>query len=148
MSPAGRVLAGERPSPVRLYLLGVGALLLGQGAASLLVRADGRDPHATTRLLSDPRHAAIHVIWGAVLLPFGLRARDPRIVAVMALVFGVFYIGLLVLGSVVHHPFGLMIDGPENTFHAIIGSLGLILGLYGLARARPGAPSTGTSRAT
>lgn len=125
--------AGEGLPLLRSYVLGVGVLLLGQGAASLIVRATGRDPHAATRLLSDPWHAAIHVVWGVVLLAILARSRDPVVTERAALAFGVFYISFLVLGLVVHHPFGLMIDGPENAFHAIVGGLALILGLREVA---------------
>jgi hypothetical protein len=142
---SGRAAAvRERPSLLRLYLLGVGALLLVQGTISLLVRAGGRDPHATTRLLSDPHHAVIHVVWGAALLLVGLLTDDPVAMEAAALIFAVFYLGLLVLGLVVHHPFGLMIDGPENAFHAIIGGLGLVLGLRDVALRRRAAGAGGS----
>ncbi len=126
--------ARRRPPAVRVYVLGVGLLLLGQGAASLAVRAGGRDPHATTRLLSDPWHAAIHVAWGAALLAVLALSRDPRVVEWTAVAFGAFYLAFLALGLAVHHPFGLMIDGPENAFHAVVGSLALILGLRAVAQ--------------
>jgi hypothetical protein len=129
----------SRPRLLRAYLLAAGAILLGQGAASLLVRSAGQDPHATSRLLSDPAHATIHVAWGVVLLAvLALRGSD-AVQARVALAFGVFYVGLLVLGLAVHHPFGLMIDGKENAFHAVIGPLALILGLRALlvGRRRP-----------
>ena len=58
-----------------------------------------------------------------------------------AVVFGVFYVGLLLLGLAVHHPFGLMIDGKENAFHAVIGPLALVLGLRALLAGRR--PQTG-----
>jgi hypothetical protein len=123
----------SRSPLLRRYLLAVGALLLGQGAVSLLVRAAGHDPHATSRLLSDPAHATIHVIWGAALLVvLALRAGE-TVDAWAAVAFGVFYVGLLLLGLAVHHPFGLMIDGKENAFHAVIGPPALILGLRALA---------------
>lgn len=126
----------ESPSLVRIYVFGVGVLLLAQGAVSLLVQAAGRDAHETTRLLSDPWHAAIHVAWGVVLLGILATSRDPVVVERAAIAFGVFYLGFLVLGLVVHHPFGLMIDGPENVFHAVIGGLALVLGLREAARRR------------
>ena len=87
------------------------------------MRATGRDPHATTRLLSDPWHAVIHVAWGVILLAVLAGSRDPVVVEWTAVAFGVFYLSFLVLGLVVHHPFGLMIDGPENVFHAVVGAL-------------------------
>ena len=128
--------AREGPSVLRIYVFGVGVLLLAQGGLSLLVRATGRDPHETTRLLSDPWHAVIHVVWGVLLLAILARSRDPVVVEWTAIAFGVFYLGFLALGLVVHHPFGLMIDGPENVFHAVIGGLALILGLGAFARRR------------
>ncbi len=126
----------ESSSVLRIYVFGVGLLLLAQGSISLLVRATGRDPHEATRLLSDPWHAAIHVFWGVLLLAILARTRDPVVVERAAIAFGVFYLGFLALGVVVHHPFGLMIDGPENVFHAVIGGLALILGLRELVRRR------------
>jgi hypothetical protein len=133
-----------RLSPARGYLLAVGGLLLVQGAASLLVRAAGNDPHAATRLLSDPSHATIHLLWGIVLLAFLARG-DQAAAVTTCLVFGVFYLGLLALGVVVHHPFGLQIDGPENAFHAVVGSLALLVWLWEVRRerARLNAPAGG-----
>jgi hypothetical protein len=127
----------SRPSLLRTYLLVVGVILLGQGAASLLVRATGRDPHASTRLLSDPAHATIHVVWGVVLLGLLAAGAHAATQAWMAVVFGVFYVGLLVLGLAVHHPIGLMIDGKENVFHAAIGPLALLAGLNAMRAAGP-----------
>jgi len=127
-------------TPVRLYVLGAGALLLGQGATGLVVRAAGHDPHAVTRLLSDPAHSTIHLVWGIVLLAVLVR-NDARMAANTVLVFGVFYVGFLVAGLLVHHPFGMEIDGKENAFHAVIGPLALIVWLKavmtGKDRTRP-----------
>lgn len=126
----------SRSPLLRRYLLAVGTLLLAQGAVSLLVRASGQDPHATSRLLSDPAHATIHVVWGVALLAVIARRAGETVEAWTAVVFGAFYVGLLLLGLAVHHPFGLMIDGKENAFHAVIGPLTLILGLHALATGR------------
>jgi hypothetical protein len=127
----------SRPPLLRRYLLAAGVVLLGQGVVSLLVRASGQDPHATSRLLSDPAHATIHVVWGVgLLVVLALRAGE-TVDAWAAVAFGLFYVGLLLLGLAVHHPFGLMIDGKENAFHAVIGPLALILGLRALLTGRP-----------
>jgi hypothetical protein len=126
-------VTGSRSPLLRRYLLAVGVLLLGQGAVSLLVRASGEDPHATSRLLSDPAHATIHVIWGVALLAVLAVRAGETVDAWAAVAFGVFYVGFLLLGLAVHHPFGLMIDGKENAFHAVIGSLALVLGVRALA---------------
>ena len=95
-------MSRARPPALRLYLWAVGLLLLVQGGVSLLVRAAGLDAHATSRLLSDPAHATIHVVWGVVVLGvLVLRAAETAEILV-ASVFGVFYLGLLALGLAVH----------------------------------------------
>lgn len=142
----GRLAAVSRggSSLLRVYTIGIGAFLLVQGAASLLGRATGRDPHMATRLLSDPTHATIHALWGSALLALLAQRDDPVLTAWAALAFGVFYVGFLVVGVVVHHPFGMMIDGKENAFHAVIGPLALILWLRDVAGRRgvgPGRPA-------
>ena len=116
----------ERYPLGRAYLLGVGSLLLVQGAAGLIVRASGHDPHAATRLLSDPMHSTVHLVWGVVMLLAAAR-RDPRVESGVLLAFGLFYVGFLVLGLLVHHPLGMQIDGKENAFHAVIGPLALLI---------------------
>jgi hypothetical protein len=126
-----------RPPALRLYLWAVGLLLLVQGGVSLLVRAAGLDAHATSRLLSDPAHATIHVVWGVVVLGvLVLRAAETAEILV-ASVFGVFYLGLLALGLAVHHPFGLMIDAKENVFHAVIAVAAVVVAVRaGVSRRR------------
>jgi hypothetical protein len=129
-----------RPPALRLYLWAVGLLLLVQGGVSLLVRAAGLDAHTTSRLLSDPAHATIHVVWGVVVLGV-LAARAPEATEILvASVFGVFYLGLLALGLVVHHPFGLMIDAKENVFHAVIAVAAVVVAVRA-GRSRRRAPA-------
>jgi hypothetical protein len=133
---------GTGPRLARLYLWGVGLLLLGQGGVGLAVRAAGRDPHATTRLLSDPLHSSIHLIWGLAMM--AVLARHDRRAELGALVaFGVFYVGFLILGLVVHHPFGMQIDGKENAFHAVIGPLALLTWVAELRLGRVPLPAHG-----
>jgi hypothetical protein len=119
-------VTGARPTLVQVYLLAVGLLLLVQGAISLLVRAAGEDPHATSRLLSDPLHATIHLVWGIALLVVLARG-DVAAANAAALIFGLFYVGLLILGLSVHHPLGMEIDGKENAFHAVVGPAALLV---------------------
>ena len=130
-------MSRARPPALRLYLWAVGLLLLVQGGVSLLVRAAGLDAHATSRLLSDPAHATIHVVWGVVVLGvLVLRAAETAEILV-ASVFGVFYLGLLALGLAVHHPFGLMIDAKENVFHAVIAVAAVVVAVRaGVSRRR------------
>ena len=116
---------------LRPYLLVVGATLLGQGLLSWLLDATGSaSSQLPWRLAnSDPRHAFIHVVWGAVMLVLLLRGLDERGCIRLALAFGVFYSALAVLGVVVHHPFGLRLDRGENVFHLLIGPITLALGI-------------------
>ena len=68
-----------------------------------------------------------------VLLARGL---DERGCVRLALVFGVFYTALAVLGMVVHHPLGLRLDRGENVFHLLVGPITLALGLLALRAQR------------
>jgi hypothetical protein len=119
---------------LRPYIAILGAALLGQGLVSWALDWSG---HASNQLPnrfanSDPRHAAIHVAWGAVMLVLAARGMDERGYALLALAFGVFYTGLAVLGVVVHHPLGLRLDRGENVFHLIVGPITLALALVAL----------------
>jgi hypothetical protein len=110
---------------LRAYLAVVGGALLLQGAASLvlheLLSVDLTSLHGF--LTTDDRHAALHVVWGAILL--GVAAGPARAQRLVGLVFGVFYVALGVLGLVVHDPFGLRLGPGENVFHLLIGPLAL-----------------------
>jgi hypothetical protein len=119
---------------LRPFLAILGATLLGQGLASWALDWSG---HASNQLPnrfanSDPRHAAIHVVWGALMLVLVARGMDERGYAHLALAFGVFYTGLAVLGVVVHHPLGLRLDRGENVFHLLVGPITLALAAVAL----------------
>jgi hypothetical protein len=129
-----------RPPALRLYLWAVGLLLLVQGAVSLVVGAAGLDAHATSRLLSDPAHATIHVAWGVVVLGVLVLQAGETGEILVASVFGAFYLGLLALGLAVHHPFGLMIDAKENVFHAVIAVAAVVVAVRA-GRSRRRAPA-------
>ena len=123
---------------LRPYLVILGATLLGQGLVSWALDWSG---HASNQLPnrfanSDPRHAFIHVAWGAVMLILLARGLDERGCVRLALVFGVFYTALAVLGLVVHHPLGLRLDRGENVFHLLVGPITLTLGLVALRAQR------------
>jgi hypothetical protein len=126
----------SRPSALRLYLWAAGLLLLVQGSVSLVVRATGLDAHATNRLLSDPAHASVHVAWGVVVLGVLVVGAGEAAEVLVASVFGAFYLGLLAVGLAVHHPFGLLIDGKENVFHAVIAVAAVVVAVRGAAHRR------------
>jgi Domain of unknown function (DUF4383) len=110
---------------LRAYLLVVGGALLVQGASSLvlheLLSVNLKPLHGF--LTTDDRHAALHVVWGVILL--AVTVRPPREQRLVGLVFGVFYVALGVLGLLVHDPFGLQLGWGENVFHLVIGPLAL-----------------------
>lgn len=132
-------------SPLRAYLALIGALLLVQGVISVVLHGSRFGTTESTHGLVTVslRHAAIHVVWGLVLLAvLALRPSEPTLVAA-ALVFGVFYGALTVLGIVLDDPFGLPLGLGENAFHATIASVAFlaILALL-LGELRPDAPTT------
>ena len=112
------------------YLFVLGLLLFIQGAASLIRQAIDYDAGWLVNglLNADPLHAAIHIAWGLTMIAsaFVLNARQ---IASVALVFGVFYVGLAALGVAVYHPLGLRLDFFENAFHWTVGPLTLALGV-------------------
>ena len=127
----------ERPHVVRLlewYLLALGILLIAQGAGSIVRRAIAYSgPWLVNGLLNaDPLHAAIHIAWGSVMVGMILLRGNALRVTGLALVFGVFYVGLAILGVAVYHPFGLQLNAFENAFHWTVGPLTLGLGLAAL----------------
>jgi hypothetical protein len=116
---------------LRPYLALVGSVLLAQGLASWALDATGSASNQLPYRFanSDPRHAFIHVAWGAVMLIALVRGLDERGCVRLTIAFGVFYTALVVLGIAVHHPFGLRLDRGENIFHLLVGPITLALGL-------------------
>src|SRR5439155_19265953 len=86
---------------VHLYVLTLGALLLLEGCALLV--AD-RLPVPLGLTVSDTRHNLLHIVWGAALLGVVVMARGSDRVAWAALIFGLFYVGLAVLGVTLDRP--------------------------------------------
>ena len=127
-----------RPPSLRLYLAALGATLLGQGLLSWALDWSGNAGTGMPSRLanSDPRHAFVHVVWGAVMLGLMAAGLSERGCIRLALAFGVFYTALAVLGIVVHHPLGLRLDRGENVFHLLVGPSAVLVALAG-ARARP-----------
>jgi hypothetical protein len=125
----------DAPRFLRSYLWVVGVGLLVQGALTLVSIAIWGDAgaHRTHGVLNhDARHGLLHVLWGlALLVTVNLKSRA-RFLIGDALVIGVFYIGLGVLGIVTHNPFGLLLGPGENGFHLIVGSSALAVGLLAL----------------
>jgi hypothetical protein len=116
---------------VRAYVLALGAGLLLEGGGLLLVSAMALPLAVGT---NDTRHNVLHVVWGIGLLAIAAtpQGRGSTRVAWAALVFGVFYVALGVLGVLLDRPFGLLLGPGENVFHFVVGPLALILGARAL----------------
>jgi hypothetical protein len=132
---------------VRWYVIALGAGLLLEGALLLLVDWLQLPVGLGT---TDTRHNVLHVVWGvALLVVVFVLARDghePRI-AWAAVLFGMFYVALGVLGLTLDQPFGLQLGPGENAFHFVVGPLALGLGAWALrtaAWAPAVAPPAGT----
>jgi len=121
-------------SMVRLYLWIVGAGLLLEGAAMLVLGAvpPGRLPVTSALFEPDPLHNSIHVIWGLAMVLLLATGLNDFGAALLALIFGVFYVAFAILGVLVDRPFGLLLGPGQNAFHFVVGPLALLLGIWGL----------------
>lgn len=120
------------------YLRLLGGILLVHGVVALLLPDLSTElPRLLVRLLrTDPTHAIIHVIWGAILLwqvPFTQQStlKRQRVLRI-GFTFSIFYLGLGFLGILIQHPIGMQLDRGENVFHILIGSTALILSSIGV----------------
>jgi hypothetical protein len=112
--------------------------LLAQGLGSLALRLapelDARSPYLVSGVLGiDLWHALIHIAWGAAGLLL-LARLGRRAAGRLALVFGLFYSALGLLGVLVYHPLGLKLDLFENGFHLVAGPLALLAAAVLLGR--------------
>jgi hypothetical protein len=128
---------------VRLYVIVLGAGLLLEGAALLVLDTLKINVGIAT---NDWRHNALHIVWGFALLAVSAVSRGPRAIraAWAALIFGTFYVALGVLGLTVDRPFGLLLGPGENAFHFTVGPLALLLGAWALRSnsfVQPSAPA-------
>jgi hypothetical protein len=124
---------GAQSRGLRWYLWVLMTGLFLQGLGSLIFRvapalpADA--PYFIRGMLGiDFWHAWIHIIWGITGVGV-LMARSSRGPAIwLALIFGVFYTALGILGVSIHHPLGLELDWFENSFHLTAGPATLLFG--------------------
>jgi hypothetical protein len=116
------------------YLWGLGVGLLIQGSVTALTRIVLPSAATTTHgvINHDGRHGLLHIIWGLAVLIVQLREPERRVQARVAITFGIFYVGLGVLGVLTHDPFGLHLGAGENGFHFIVGPVALALGLLAI----------------
>jgi len=69
--------------------------------------------------------------------------REDGVQELVALAFGAFYVGLAVLGILVHNPFGLRLGPGENAFHWLVGPLTLAVGAWLWTHPAAGSPRPG-----
>lgn len=117
---------------LQIYVWGVMALLLFQGSGSLLMRLrpdiEAVTPLPLATLMNgNTPHAILHIAWGAAGLLYLIIFRTPRARLTLAFTFGLFYTLLGLLALVVHNPFGLRLELPENVFHLTVGPVMLLL---------------------
>ena len=129
------MLSGLEPARlVRLYGLGLGAALLLEGGLLLALDAlRATLSHVAAALpfaTGDVRHNSLHIVWGVVILGLLATSRSARRATIVALVFGVFYTLLGIVGVLVDRPFGLLLGPGENVFHLTVGPLALLLGAW------------------
>ena len=113
------------------YVWFVMAGLLVQGTGSLVLDFNGGLRSATPYLLAtvmngNPPHAWLHMVWGAGGLVYLAIYRNLTSRIRIGFVFGTFYTLLGFLGVVVHDPFGMRLELPENLFHFTVGPLMLL----------------------
>ena len=123
---------GDLGRLVHAYLLLVGGGLLLEGAVLLLAAGT----HLPLPFALDDRHNVLHVIWGIVILAGVTIWRDPRQLATLALVFGIFYTALAIAGVVVTNPFDLALGPGENIFHFTVGLAALAVAAVHQVRLR------------
>jgi hypothetical protein len=138
---------------VRLYGLGLGTALLLEGGLLLALDAlHAMFPQAAALPFAtgDVRHNSLHVVWGVVILGLLATSRSARRASTVALVFGVFYTLLGIVGVLVDRPFGLLLGPGENVFHLTVGPLALLLGVWSAnyASSASAPPSSRKSAAT
>ena len=127
--------------PARLYALFIGVVLSLQGASTLAFRLYPPLDRAFPLLLDltrmIPSHSLLHLGTGLIALwvYFG---GGPRAPFWFALVFGLFYVGLAIVGHITGHQLGLGLHPFDHPFHVVLGGPGLLAAAieFHLARAR------------
>lgn len=111
-----------------IYTLVSGGFLLLQGTSTLLFRLvpalDAAFPAllAVTQMI--PIHSLVHILTGVLALAF-IRWGGPRGPWWFAVLFGVFYTALAIMGLVTSGQFGLGLQPFDHPFHLLAGVPGL-----------------------
>ena len=112
----------------RVYTAVAGIFLLLQGTSTLLFRLypplDEAFPFLLGLTQMVPPHSILHIITGLLALGI-LFSAWPRGAYRFALGFGLFYVGLGVIGLFTGHPTYLGMQHFDHPFHILLGGLGL-----------------------
>jgi len=131
--------------PTRLYTVVSGVFLLLQGTSTLAFRMfpalDQAFPPllAITRMI--PPHSILHILTGILALVVLFRGGE-RGAFWFAAGFGLFYVGLALVGMINGQPTILGLQPFDHSFHFLLGGLGLLavgLNLYRTQRRKKAA---------
>ncbi len=114
--------------PARLYTAVIGIFLLLQGTSTLLFRLypalDAAFPPLLTVTQMIPPHSILHILTGLLALGALLWGGE-RGPLWFAAGFGVFYVGLAVMGMLTGQPDFLGMQPFDHPFHLVVGVPGL-----------------------
>jgi hypothetical protein len=125
--------------PTRLYVLFAGVFLLLQGTSTLAARLyppfDRAFPWVLelTRLV--PTHSLLHIITALIALAIFFKG-SARAAFWFSVLFGLFYLGLAVVGHVTGSQLGLGLQPFDHPFHVALGGLGLLAAAAEIYRVR------------
>jgi hypothetical protein len=128
--------------PARLYTIFAGIFLLLQGSSTLAFRLHPPLDQIFPPLLAIthmiPAHSLLHIVTGILALAILFWGGEYGSY-MFAAGFGLFYIGLAVVGLLARHPTIFGLQPFDHSFHFLLGGLGLLavgLNLYQRNRGR------------
>jgi hypothetical protein len=123
----------------RVYTLFAGIFLLLQGTSTLAFRLYPPLDRAFPLLLEltrmIPAHSLLHI--GTALIALWVYFRGgPRGPFWFAVLFGLFYTGLAIVGHLTGYELGLGLQPFDHPFHVVLGGLGLLAAAMDIWRSR------------
>jgi putative copper export protein len=131
-----------RPARLYTWIASIGLLLQGTStlAARLVPAIDQAFPALLEQTKMIPSHSVLHI--ATALIGFAtLRSPADRAPTVFALGFGLFYVGLAVLGHGSGHHMGIGLQPFDHSFHFVLGLVGIVAGAISYLRTEPAARS-------
>ena len=115
--------------PARLYTAIAGIFLLLQGTSTLAFRLYPPLDHAFPALLAIthmiPIHSTLHIVTGLLAVAVLYKGGE-RGAFWFALGFGLFYLGLGLVGILSGHPMGLGLQPFDHPIHLVLGVVGIL----------------------